>query len=238
MWEFELDDLDTQSLVSEISKSKGRQTVVLGLHISTLNALFRKQIRSGDFHAVDFIYCDGWSMWLLGKIAGLKHIERVATTDLYPFVVNHNQESLNVVFIGGSSDLQDKILLKWKAIRPFDKGHSFHGYQPNWKLTLEKVNLLRPDFIFLGLGMPKELLFINQYRDLLPDSTIITCGGMLRIIAEVEKRSPKFIQNWKLEWLYRMITSPRRTFLRYTIGFFNFLRASFAILSKRFRSLR
>lgn len=224
-----LDNCGTRDLVNSLCHNFPSKKVAIGAHITTLNAICDKQIDKSDFSRVDFVYCDGWSIYILGKLSGLNKIQRIATTDLFPLVIEKLDRPLKVCFVGGRPEIGPLIIENWLKRYPSDRCFFYHGYQIDWKSTLTRIRLDAPDLIFLGLGMPLELQFINEHETELPNGIILTCGGMLRILAGVESRSPIVIQKLRLEWLFRFITSPRRTHARYSKGFGNLIRVAFQI---------
>lgn len=230
---FSLDDCTTQQIVDYLSFDRSVRKIAVGVHITTLNSLYRKDLACSDFDIADVIYCDGWSMYILGKCAGLKKIQRIATTDLYPKLIEQLNSPLKIFFLGGDASLGPSLKRNWLQKYPLDSCDFSDGFPKNWSDALEYVVSKSPNILFLGLGMPLELQILNQYKRFLPNCLIISCGGMLRLLAGVEKRSPKCIQLLRLEWLYRLTTSPRRTFSRYFIGLINVFRTFVEILFSR-----
>lgn len=228
-----LDDIDLETLIENLANRDAKRKIAIGIHITTLNATFRKLITKADFSDIDYIYPDGWSVQLLARMSGLSNVQRIATTELVPLLLQKFKEPLRVCFVGGPTDIGPAISERWSQFRSQDKSFFFSGYQPDWHKTLKDIRSTQSDILLLGLGMPNELLFIKTYSEFLPDNLIITCGGLLRILAGVEKRSPKIIQLLRMEWLYRLVTSPRRTTSRYTIGIVNLLRALLIVLRNR-----
>ena len=79
--------------------------------------------------------------------------------------------------------------------------------------TLERA--YRINGSLTNAGLPNAILR-SQHRD--EPCTVLTCGGWLRILAREENRSPLLIQRLQLEWLFRLVTDPRRTARRYIHG--------------------
>jgi N-acetylglucosaminyldiphosphoundecaprenol N-acetyl-beta-D-mannosaminyltransferase len=92
------------------------------------------------------------------------------------------------------------------------------GYPDDWLGQFKMIRESHPDVLILGLGMPLEALTLQRYANELPACVIITCGGWLRLLAGLEKRSPVVMQELRLEWLWRLFTDPRRTWRRYVLG--------------------
>lgn len=76
--------------------------------------------------------------------------------------------------------------------------------------VIEEINSLKPDIIFLGLGFPKQELWINEYANKLNSKLIIGNGGVIDIISGDMKRAPDIFIKLNLEWFYRLITNPSR----------------------------
>lgn len=233
---FYLDDCDKGQILDSLSLETPFRKIAVGVHITTLNSLYAKTLTREHFKVADVVYCDGWSMYILGKIARLQHIERIATTDLYPLVISRITRPLKICFVGGDPQLGPSIISNWIEQYPRDSCNFIDGYPDDWQQIFIQIRKNPPDILFLGLGMPLELQILNKYENFLPNCLIISCGGMLRIIAGVESRSPVVIQKLKLEWFFRLITSPRRTSTRYLIGSFNILRSIVQIVFGRMAS--
>jgi exopolysaccharide biosynthesis WecB/TagA/CpsF family protein len=230
---FTLDDCSTREIIEFLSGEVPLKKVAVGVHVTTLNSLYKNQLMRRHFDVVDVVYCDGWSMYILGKAAGLRNIQRIATTDLYPLIISQLNRPLKICFLGGDSQLGPLIIANWIEKYPRDSCTFFDGFPSDWQEIFSRIKIDPPDILFLGLGMPLELQILERYENSLPDCLIISCGGMLRILAGVESRSPMLIQNLKLEWFYRLVTSPRRTFSRYFSGTLNVSRAIIQIIVSR-----
>ena len=87
-----------------------------------------------------------------------------------------------------------------------------HGYIPDedHKALVEKINALKTDLLFVGLGSPKQEKWIYRYKEHLKAKICMGVGGSLDVIAAKIPRAPIFFQDAGLEWLYRLIREPRR----------------------------
>ena len=59
---------------------------------------------------------------------------------------------------------------------------------------------MKPDIIFVGLGFPKQELWIDENKDRLHSKVIIGNGGTMDIISGNAKRAPEFVRRIGLEW--------------------------------------
>ncbi len=75
----------------------------------------------------------------------------------------------------------------------------------------------RPDIVFVGLGFPKQERVIAALAQALPAAWFIGCGAAIPFAAGALPRAPQWMQRLGLEWLYRLVSEPRRLFHRYVL---------------------
>jgi N-acetylglucosaminyldiphosphoundecaprenol N-acetyl-beta-D-mannosaminyltransferase len=78
------------------------------------------------------------------------------------------------------------------------------------KEIINDINIKKPDLIIIGLGAPKQELFIYRHRQDIRSGLAIGAGGTIDIISGFAKRAPEFFCKYKLEWFYRLVKQPRR----------------------------
>jgi N-acetylglucosaminyldiphosphoundecaprenol N-acetyl-beta-D-mannosaminyltransferase len=71
------------------------------------------------------------------------------------------------------------------------------------------------DVVWVGLGMPKQELWMQQIHPLLPGVALVGVGAAFDFIAGTKKEAPVWIQRSGLEWLFRLTQEPRRLWRRY-----------------------
>ena len=72
------------------------------------------------------------------------------------------------------------------------------------------INESKTDIIFVGLGFPKQEIWIAKNKERIHGKVIIGNGGTMDILAGVSKRAPEIFQRLGLEWFYRLIREPTR----------------------------
>ena len=83
---------------------------------------------------------------------------------------------------------------------------------------LERLRNARPDVVVVGLGAPREMLWVDEHLTELPPALVLTCGGWFGFLTEAEKRAPLWMQSAGLEWSYRVAQAPQRLAGRYARG--------------------
>jgi N-acetylglucosaminyldiphosphoundecaprenol N-acetyl-beta-D-mannosaminyltransferase len=85
-----------------------------------------------------------------------------------------------------------------------------HGYFSDEEEVIDQVRAAQPDILLVGMGVPRQELFMTRARDRLDIPLMIGIGGALDIFAGDRTRAPRFWQRLGLEWLYRVLQNPRR----------------------------
>lgn len=213
-------------LVESISRrwaSRGANPlVVLAAHVTVLNELSNPRLILA-FEDADIAHVDGlsisWAAWLSKR----RWLYKLATTDMAPQIIERMAtlagRRVRIAVIGGEPGIADAAGFALSEALPCEVVSTSHGFHSEWNEVLSEVASAHPDMVVVGLGMPTEAIWCMENRNLLPSgSVIITCGGWLRLLAGTEKRSPPLMQVGGLEWLYRLLTDPKRTWRRYVRG--------------------
>ena len=81
--------------------------------------------------------------------------------------------------------------------------------------VIEELNRLSPDFIWVGLGTPRQQAWISRHKALLKRGVILSVGFAFDANAGLKADAPAWMQRRGLTWAYRMGTEPRRLGPRY-----------------------
>ena len=81
--------------------------------------------------------------------------------------------------------------------------------------VLREIQSLRPDYIWVGLGAPKQYEYISRIKPLLDHGILLAVGFALDVNAGTKNDAPLWMQASGLTWLYRMSSEPRRLVSRY-----------------------
>ena len=89
---------------------------------------------------------------------------------------------------------------------------------------MEKI----PEFVFLGIGFPKDPLLGRSILDQWPEELgdppmVLAVGASLEFLTGMKRRAPKAFQQLGIEWLHRVVSEPRRMVKRYFIRDARFL---------------
>lgn len=79
---------------------------------------------------------------------------------------------------------------------------------------IQQINESRPDFIWVGLGAPKQEQWMYHHMGKL-DGVLVGVGAGFDYLAGYIKRAPRWMQKMSLEWVYRLLQDPKRLWRRY-----------------------
>jgi N-acetylglucosaminyldiphosphoundecaprenol N-acetyl-beta-D-mannosaminyltransferase len=73
----------------------------------------------------------------------------------------------------------------------------------------------KPDFIWIGLGCPKQEIWMARYARRIPGAMAMGVGAAFDFHAGTVKRAPPWIRSLGLEFLHRIAQEPNRLAGRY-----------------------
>ncbi len=191
----------------------------LGTHVVTLNAEMAMQAEHNDdlasiIRKAELVIPDGSGVILYLWLQGYQQ-RRCPGIELAESLVRHAGQmgSCPVFFYGGAPGVAQNAVKVWQqqlpelAIAGVENGYLPPEAQQELKVTLETK---QPRVILVGLGVPRQELWIAQHRYLCPDAIWIGVGGSFDIWAGIKSRAPGWLRDNHLEWLYRLYQEPWR----------------------------
>lgn len=87
-----------------------------------------------------------------------------------------------------------------------------HGYFPasDDSIIAEELALLKPDVLFVAMGIPRQEKFIFNTQQIIQAKVAIGVGGSLDVFSGKTKRAPVIFQKLRVEWFWRLILNPSK----------------------------
>ena len=86
------------------------------------------------------------------------------------------------------------------------------------KKICEMINSSGADIVWVGLSTPKQEYWMHEHRDKLSVSLMIGVGAAFNFLTGRVKEAPRWMRSSGLEWVFRLLSEPRRLWKRYFIG--------------------
>ncbi len=81
--------------------------------------------------------------------------------------------------------------------------------------VVDRINAARPDIVWVALGAPKQDRWMAAHLGRISAPVMIGVGAAFDFLAGVKPQAPRLLRRWGLEWLFRLVTEPRRLGARY-----------------------
>lgn len=191
-----------------------------GVQVVTLNAEMVMQARQNPplqkvISEAECVVPDGAGVVLYLKLHG-KVVKRCPGIELAEKLVQWAESTGKTVFLlGGAKGVCEQVERRWKQCYPnlriVGTHHGFFLADPTQtQAVADKLKAEQPDIVLVGLGVPRQELWIAQHRHLCPHSLWIGVGGSLDIWSGNKERAPQWFRENNLEWLYRLYREPWR----------------------------
>lgn len=215
-----VDDLTMDELLQQLVEG-----VVFTLNPDHLYHLQRNAAFLAAYRRADFVTCDSKYLFLALRLMRRRVREIVSGSDLVPaFCRRHRDNPATKIFLLGAAPgvaQRARERMNAKAGRELVVGA--HG--PSMRFvddpdeiaaTLRLIEASGATVLIVGLGAPKQELWIDRYRSALPNVNIfMAVGATIDYEADAVVRAPPWMRRSGLEWVYRVVTEPRRYARRY-----------------------
>jgi N-acetylglucosaminyldiphosphoundecaprenol N-acetyl-beta-D-mannosaminyltransferase len=174
-------------------------------------------------NAADIIVPDGMPLVWMQKLATIPNATRVRANDLMIGLCRFAEaKGLSVGFYGASEEVIERI--RERISRDFPRLSVAYAFSPPFRPLTEtedesivnEITAARPDFLFVGLGCPKQERWMNAHRDR-SDAVMLGVGASFDFFAGNVSECPPWIGAMGLEWLFRLVQEPRRLWKRYLV---------------------
>ena len=171
----------------------------------------------------DLILTDGKPLIWISKWYGTPIKERISGSDLFPRLCYlASKKGYKMFFLGAAEGVAAKAAVnlekKYPGLQVVGTYSPPFGFEKD-NTEIEKIKKMirdaRPHILIVGLGCPKQELFILHYKDELHVPLSLGLCASLDFEAGNVKRAPKWMSDHGLEWLFRITQDPGRLIKRY-----------------------
>lgn len=173
-------------------------------------------------HPATCVMADGAPVAALARRNGAD-IERSAGPDLMiPLCQQAARDGVPIYMFGTRTDVLEAGAARLRAEAPGLDIRAIvappYGYDPTSAeadADADRMAASGAKIVLLGLGSPKQELFAERAIARHPELGFVCIGAALDFIVGEQVRAPAVMRNNGLEWLWRLVTSPRRLGMRY-----------------------
>jgi len=199
-----------------------RRVMYLNAHVlnqSRANPALREALEQADL-----VYCDGYGVRLAAKALDAEIPHRMTGADwIYGLAALCELGGQSVYLLGAEPGVTAE------AARRLDRWYprlriagTHHGYfdigSAHDDRVVEDINARKPDIVLVGMGTPKQELWVAHNAAHLETDVVWTVGALFDYVSGRVPRAPRWLADNGLEWIFRLAIEPQRMWRRYLLG--------------------
>ena len=210
------------SAVGAAIEAKAKSYVVFCTVSSVLSARDDRRVAEA-LESADVVTPDGMPLVWLGRRAGRAGTDRVYGPDFMLKLFEDGDPSLRHFFYGGAPGVADEMAARLRERFPHLVVAGTHcpDVRDGCELLagdVARINAARPDVVWVGLGHPKQELWMRTHRAALDAPVLAGVGAAFDFHAGRKKEAPEWVKRSGLQWVHRLASEPRRLWRRYLVG--------------------
>ena len=202
--------------------------------------------RDADFYGVyqeaEYRVCDSKILMYVSRFLGTPVKEKISGSDLFPAFYNYykNDTKIKIFLLGAEDGIAEIARRKINSkvgrdiiVDTYSPPFGFEKDEQECRKIIKLINSSNATVLAIGVGAPKQEMWIAKNRKYLHNIKIfLAIGATINFEAGNIKRSPKWMSEVGLEWLYRLSSEPNRLWKRYIMDAIPFL---YLIFKQRFK---
>lgn len=172
----------------------------------------------------DLVYCDGYGVRLAAKALDVPVPHRMTGADwIWALAALCEQAGQSIYLLGSEPGIAAQAGERLRETFPLlEVVGSHHGYfdvdSPHDDRVVEHINACRPSIVLVGMGTPKQELWVEANAHRLDVDVLWTVGALFDVVSGKVPRAPGWLADNGLEWIFRLAIEPGRMWRRYLLG--------------------
>jgi N-acetylglucosaminyldiphosphoundecaprenol N-acetyl-beta-D-mannosaminyltransferase len=218
----EIDNLSQAELLEQIQSG-----VIYTPNVDHLVKLQHDREFFEAYQEADYLLCDSQIVLYASKFLGTPIKQKNSGSDFFPAFCKHHRDNpeVKIFLLGAAEGVAQKAqqLINQGVGRSMIVGaHSpSFGFEHNVAECQDIVKLIQQSgatVLAVGVGAPKQEKWIHKYKQQLPNIKVfLAIGATIDFEAGNVQRAPEWMSEAGLEWLYRLLSEPKRLWKRYLI---------------------
>jgi N-acetylglucosaminyldiphosphoundecaprenol N-acetyl-beta-D-mannosaminyltransferase len=174
--------------------------------------------------SADLVYCDGYGVRLAAKALDVEIPHRMTGADwIWDLAALCETSGQSLYLLGSEPEVSRQAAARLNRWYPrLRVAGCHHGYfepgSAHDARVIEDINMRRPDIVLVGMGTPKQELWVQQNAEHLDASVLWTVGALFDYVSGRVPRAPSWLADNGLEWIFRLAIEPQRMWRRYLLG--------------------
>ena len=229
-----------RTIIGWASEPRTRRVMYVNAHVVN-----QSRITPGLAQALrraDLVYCDGYGVRLAARVLGRSVPHRMTGADwIWGLAQLCEISGHSMYLLGSEPPLAQEAAARLRRLYPgLDVAGTHHGFfdldSPHNERVMEDIVAHRPRIVLVGMGTPKQELWVDRYADQLQGAVVWTVGALFDYVSGHVPRAPRWLADNGLEWIFRLAIEPQRMWRRYLLGNPVFLRRVLSEAKRQERS--
>jgi N-acetylglucosaminyldiphosphoundecaprenol N-acetyl-beta-D-mannosaminyltransferase len=179
---------------------------------------------SSALRRADLVYCDGYGVRLAARALHTQVPYRMTGADwIWTLAALCQVSGHSLYLLGSEPPIAQRAAARLRRWYPqLSVAGAHHGFfgidSPHNDRVLEDIRERSPQIVLVGMGSPKQELWVDRYADQLGGAVVWTVGALFDYVSGHIPRAPHWLADNGLEWIFRLAIEPRRMWRRYLIG--------------------
>ncbi len=218
----EIDNLSEVELLEKLQSG-----VVFTPNVDHLMKLQKDPDFFQAYSICNYKLCDSQIIIHASKFLGTPIKEKISGSDFFPAFYNYHKsnEKIKIFLLGARQGVASKAQININkkigrdiVVATYSPPFGFEKDEEECQNIVNMINNSGATVLAIGVGAPKQEKWIYKYKEKLPFIKIfMAIGATIDFEAGNVKRSPKWMSEVGLEWLFRMSCEPKRLWKRYLI---------------------
>jgi len=172
----------------------------------------------------DLVYCDGYGVRLAARFLHHPIPHRMTGADwIWGLATLCELSGQPLYLLGSEPPVAREAAARLRRWYPrLDVVGAHHGFfeldSPHNERVIEDINAFRPAIVLVGMGTPKQELWVDRYADRLDGAVVWTVGALFDYVSGHMPRAPRWLADNGFEWIFRLAIEPQRMWRRYLLG--------------------
>lgn len=200
-----------------------QRTTIMYANAYAINLAQRDPAFLQALNQAEITFCDGYGVWLAAQLLKQPLPQRFTPPDwIHELAALSTHHNYRLFLLGAKPSVAAKAAHQIQAHFPQLEIVTHHGYFSTHgrqnEAVLDKINAASPHILLVGMGMPRQELWIKQNHHQHNAQVVIAVGALFDYLAGQTKRGPRWLTDSGGEWLWRLCCEPRRLWRRYLLG--------------------
>ena len=199
-----------------------RRVMYANAHV--LNQSAGNRALRGALESADRVYCDGYGVRLAATALERPVPHRMTGADwIWGLAALCAQTTDSVYLLGSEPGVARRAADRLTTTYPgLDVAGTHHGYfepgSAHDDRVVEDINARRPSIVLVGMGTPKQELWVQRNAARLDVDVLWTVGALFDVVSGKVPRAPGWLADNGFEWIFRLAIEPGRMWRRYLLG--------------------